>query len=79
MKREIVCPECEKELKELFPDKDPYPGEHIRFVDGNAKREMYCDHCLTLIQPGVPCCAFSIYCDARPYYNWEDGYLDVEN
>ena len=76
MKREIVCPDCAKNLKKLFPDASPYPGEYLRFINGKSKKELICDQCATSIKIDDDCCAFSIYSDTRPHYDWEENYIN---
>lgn len=79
MKQEIVCPGCTAELQNLFPTADPFPGEHVKFVDGEALSPYMCDQCGAQIDQGDKCTAFSIFTDhgAQPYYEWEHEYLEV--
>lgn len=80
MKREIICEKCEGETRKLFPNANPYPGEHVKFVKGKAKKDLICDSCadeLTAILEGDDCCAFSIWADygGIPYYEWEHEFI----
>ena len=77
MKQEIICKTCYPELKETFPSDNPYPGEHVKFVEGTAKLYMTCDHCNSAIIFGEECYAFTIWADygGQPYFPWEDKYL----
>ena len=79
MKREILCPICRANRRKLFPTDNPYPEEHIRFVDGIAKIGMLCDSCIITISPGDECTAFSGWADygGIPYYEWEPEYITI--
>ena len=84
MKREILCTNCKNDLRKLFPNDNPYEGEHIKFVSGTANHTMICDKCETSILQGTLCHAISIWADDHgiPYYPWEQDYLSnsgVEN
>lgn len=78
MKQEIVCKQCEIELRKQFPNESPYPGEHVKFVVGTANKQYRCDHCDVIIPGGEECCAFSIYANygGVPYYNWEKDFIN---
>lgn len=81
MKQEIICKKCDPIIKKEFPSESPYPGEHVKFVNGKAKVPFICDHCGNRIQHDEPATAFSIWADhgAQPYTPWEDAYLyDIE-
>lgn len=75
MKQEIVCEKCRPELRALFKTDTPYPGEHVKFVDGKARETFICDQCGQLIKAKDNCTAFSSWADygGIPYYNWESG------
>lgn len=75
MKREIVCPQCEK-AQSLHRE---YPGEHIKLTKGNAKSELLCDSCAQPIYFGDTCFAVSMWADygGIQYYPWESEYIDV--
>ena len=77
MKREIVCPKCRKNLRELFPTNNPYPGEYVKFVDGTARHDFVCDSCGKPINYNGKCTAFSCWAEygGIPYMEWEDEYL----
>ena len=77
MKREIVCSKCRGELIKLFPTDSPYPMEHIKFVDGKARKEFICDNCGFNINTTENCTAMSIWADHGrvPYIEWEPEYL----
>lgn len=79
MKREILCTECGEEAKKQFPDSVPYPGEHVKFVDGKSIVSCVCDHCMKSLQLGDHIIAMSIWADygGGPYYSWEGEYLIV--
>lgn len=77
MKREIICKDCIKDLKKLFPEQSPYPGEYVRFLNGKAKKNMFCDSCGKNISMNEKCVAFSIYSDSRPYFDWENNYIST--
>jgi len=80
MVRKILCKKCEEESRKLFPTSSPYPGEHIKFVQGTIKRACFCDNCDTHIHTKDQVCAMSIYADygGIPYFEWEDEYLIIE-
>jgi hypothetical protein len=80
MVRKILCKKCEADSKKLFPNESPYPGEHVKFVPGEAKRDMICDDCGVDIEIGQQVCAFSIFTDygGIPYFAWEEEYLNLE-
>lgn len=77
MKRQIVCMPCKKDLQKLFPTNTPYPGEHVKFCDGNALEKYICDNCNDDINFNDPCCAHSIWADygGQPYYAWEAEFI----
>ena len=79
MKREIICPTCQKQSRKMFHTDTPYPGEHVKFVEGTAKRDFICDHCGTDIFISEECCAFTIWADhgRQPYYAWESEFIIV--
>lgn len=81
MKREILCPDCKKELRKTFPSDTPYPGEHVKFVEGKALNEYVCDQCDKEIHIGDPCFAFSSWADygGIPYYEWEGEFIQAQN
>ena len=81
MKRQILCKRCGSETNGRFPNKNPYPGEHVKFIDGQALfDEMVCDYCDSPIAVGEECTAFSIWSDysGRPYYKWEHEFIKVK-
>ena len=77
MKQQIVCKKCEPSLRKLFPTDTPYPGEHVKFVSGKAKRDFLCDRCGCDINATDSCHAVSTWADygGIPYYEWETEYL----
>jgi hypothetical protein len=76
MKRQILCPECAKRTRALFPTDNPYPGEHVRFVVGNAKMVFVCDTCNKELRKNAPCVAVSMWHEDRnPWYAWEQDYI----
>lgn len=75
MKRSILCKPCEDEHHILFPTESPYPGEYVKFVSGESKKNMVCDFCAIPIKKGDYCCAFSGYTDNTPYFEWEEEYI----
>lgn len=81
MKREIVCSVCEKKLRDLFPNNSPYPGEHVKFVNGIALEDYTCDHGGESIPKDTPCCAVSMWADygGTPYYPWESECITIVN
>ena len=80
MKQQVICMECRAELRKLFPTDAPYPGEHVRFVEGIALRDYVCDHCGNAIGKGNDCCAHSIWADHGrvPYYPWEEEFIHID-
>jgi len=69
-------------------DGSQYPGEHIKYVPGTAKRNPYmadgmskCDHCGKPIEIGEPCSAVTIWADhsPKPYKPWESQFIEVIN
>ena len=77
MKQQIICPKCKDESRKLFPTDTPYPGEHVKFVKGEALKDYRCDGCGEVIKTGDECSAFSIWADhgAQPYYPWEKDFI----
>lgn len=75
MKREIICPDCAAELRKEFPVESPYPGEHVKFVDGTARQDFRCDQCYAFIQTGDPCSAFTIWTDRQGFVAREEEYI----
>jgi len=80
MKREILCPKCRINVRKLFPTDNPYPGEHVMFIDGMALMQYRCDNCDNTILPGDKCTAFSSWADygGVPYYEWEGEYINKQ-
>ena len=76
MKREILCPECGMRTRGLFASDNPYPGEHVRFVAGNARTFFNCDTCNKDIKENAPCVAVSMWHEDRnPYFAWEHNFI----
>ena len=77
MKREIICPKCEKQLHGTLTKE--YPGEHSKITNGNAKMDLMCDQCGQPVYFGDNCFAISLWADdhGTPYFSWEHEYLDV--
>ncbi len=63
MKREIICPSCTEESKQLHGSgpETKYPGEFVNFKHGKARGRMVCDSCGTIIPLDSSCTAFTIY------------------
>lgn len=80
MKREVLCKDCAVQMRKMFPNDSPYPGEHVKFVNGKSKVQCICDRCSKPINPGDEICAFSSWADygGVPYSEWEDEYLEKE-
>jgi len=80
MKREILCSTCEIASRKLFPVESPYPGEHVKFVNGDSIVQCRCDDCDRDIKVGEKVCALSIWVDygGIPYFAWEDEYMDLD-
>jgi len=81
MKQQIICVRCQKELRELHQSDEPYPGEHLKFVEGEALRRFLCDHCNHDILEYEDCFAYSIWADhsGQPYYEWENQFIKIYN
>jgi hypothetical protein len=64
----------------LFPTATPFPGEHVKFVNGKAKDNFICDQCGCSIKANDNCIAMSTWADygGIPYRKWEDEYLREE-
>ena len=91
MKREMLCFSCNNKLMALHGSRlmtdsngvelvaDPYPGEHVKHIRGNALRTLLCDQCNKVITENELCWAVSIWADygGIPYYPWEDEFLKV--
>jgi hypothetical protein len=71
----ILCPDCALRVRDSYPNDNPYPGEYLKFVEGDAKRDFICDHCDQPIPIHGMCFAFSVWTDRFPYFDWEDGYI----
>lgn len=89
MKREILCEKCKNIFSSslgLIYDEytkriiDPYPGEHIKIVEGKSLKSMSCDACATYIASKTKCFAVSIWTDfmRNIYYSWESDYLNID-
>lgn len=78
MKREIVCPPCAVDLRNLFRSDNPYPGEHLKFLPGFALDDFFCDHCGGAIFTGEDCTAYSVWTDNTPYFSWESDYIKIK-
>jgi len=82
MTQKILCiPKCRDEIRALFKSDEPYPGEHVKFVNGLAINSYICDDCNVQIAPGELCCAHSIWVDygGVPYYDWEDEFIKMQD
>lgn len=77
MKRDIICPGCAIQQRDLFPTDEPYPGEFVKFVSGIARNEYLCDLCGAAINVTDVCIAFSISTERAPYTAWEQNYIDT--
>lgn len=75
MKREILCPECGRNTRDLFPSDNPYSGEYINFVVGNARDHFSCDHCNRNLKPMAACVAFMVYTAMDQFYPWWNDYI----
>jgi hypothetical protein len=78
MKQSIICGACSIDQRRLFPNDNPYPGEHVKFLPGFALQNYYCDLCAAAIFEGEKCVAFSIWTDRTPYIPWEQVYMKIE-
>lgn len=79
MKREILCNGCAKSIKKLFPSEEPFPGEHVKFVEGKAINEYRCDECSCDIKTGTNCVTFSCWTDysKAKYFPWEEYFIEI--
>ena len=79
MKRLILCQHCEKKQRKLFSVKSPYPGEHVKFVNGASLVDCSCDDCNHNIRVAEKVCALSMWKDygGVPYFSWEGEYMQV--
>ena len=77
-KRELLCGTCAPGARLQFPNPEPYPGEHVKFVDGAAVDKFICDGCGALIAKGDATTCLSIWADygGQPYAPWENHYID---
>lgn len=86
MKREIICPVCDRDLVKVVPPTYPtlnHEFEGVRRRRGRARLPMRCDHCNVEIPLLGLCMAWSIYRGARTgselgpprhgseYFEWE--------
>lgn len=78
MKREILCIECAGKMHRRLISDNPYLGEYVKFVHGNAKGGYRCDLCGGDIETGKLCCAFTIYTNRTPYFAWEGEFISIE-
>lgn len=78
MKRDILCPSCGEDNRRLFPVKEPYPGEFVKFVEGTAINHYRCDLCGRNIARNNDCLAFTIFTKTRPYTAWESQYINIK-
>ena len=83
MKREIRCSDCKPKylgltLSEEGHIVDPYPGEHIKVVEGKSLFDCVCDSCNKTIQINDKCYAVSFWSDyGHSYYKWEKEYIRI--
>ena len=77
MKREILCPVCTDKVRSWFPSDNPYPGEHVKFYPGKAKKAFICDLCSELITLDEDCTAFTAWAVGQgiPYHPWESDFI----
>ena len=87
MKCEILCQSCAEDMEKRQGDGSEYPGEHIKYVKGRAKRNPYmeggaskCDHCEVRLPRGKECTAMTIWADSspNPYRPWECQFIEIK-
>ena len=87
MKCEIMCLPCAEKLRKAlnvdpmpagtnFHTFQPFPGERVRFVFGEAISRYRCDFCNTDLMDSDRCAAVSIYTNKNPYSEWEGIYIN---
>jgi len=81
MKREILCVACTSSFADivLSLNRDPAVeaiGEKSKFLVGNSKDKLICDQCGKVIFANDACCAVSTFTNDRPYFGWEDEYIN---
>lgn len=81
MKREILCIDCAEKVRKLFPSEEPFPGEHVKFVEGKAINKYRCDECSCDIESGADCVTFSCWTDhsRATYFPWEKYFIEIED
>ena len=81
MKRQILCCSCTSAFADIVSNLNGNPevrvtGEKTKFLVGNSKGEYVCDMCGKEIFVNDACCAVSTFTDARPYFGWEEHYIN---
>ena len=81
MKRQILCCSCTSAFADIVSSLNGNPevlatGEKTKFLVGNSKDECFCDHCGGALFPGDACCAVSTFTNDRPYFGWEEQYIN---
>lgn len=78
MKREILCESCGKKTRARNPNDTPYPGEHIKLIEGHALKQYNCDQCNLDINKGDPCWGYTMWSENhKAYYPWEHQFLKL--
>lgn len=78
MKKEVYCMKCKTRVQATIDGPALPPGEHVKYVDGRAKKTMMCDFCSKMIEPGWFCSCFSNYIDGEaPYSPWEADFIEI--
>lgn len=79
MKREIYCMKCKDRIQGVIDTSKLPAGEHVKYVDGKALKQVMCDFCSKDIHAGWFCCCFSNYIDGHaPYIPWEHDFIKIE-
>lgn len=86
MKCLILCTACANGARVRIGDGSKYPGEHVKYVKGIAKKNPYmqtgvsiCDYCEAPLPAGTECQAMTIWADhgGQPYEPWESVFIEI--
>lgn len=79
MKQEILCEGCGGRSKRHYPTSEPYRGEYIEHIDGDALDDYRCDQCYAVIRKGDSCVArgqWTIQTSRTHEHMWWRNFID---
>lgn len=75
MKKQIICTNCVEKHPKLFNIGNPYPGEYIKNIEGEALNDYLCDYCNAEIPVNKKCHAVSFGLTRIKHVEWEKLFI----